>query len=76
MFDHFVGLALKSVNNYSYEFTPTETCIDETCVGDTLLYIVNRLCYKYCNDLNTHKKNELESIFIELVNPKESNIIV
>ena len=55
MFDHFVGLALKSVNNYSYEFTPTETCIDETCVGDTLLYIVNRLCYKYCNDLNTHK---------------------
>ena len=31
---------------------------------------------KLCNDLNIYKKNELESIFIEIVNSKKSNIIV
>ena len=31
---------------------------------------------KRCNDLNIYKKNELESIFIEIVNSKKSNIIV
>ena len=58
-------------NNYSFEFTPTETC-----AGGTLLYITNRLSYKCRNDLNIYKKNELESTFIEIVNPKKSNIIV
>ena len=59
------------LNNYSFEFTPTETC-----AGGTLLYIANHLSYKCHNDLNIYKKNELESIFIEIVNPKKSNIIV
>ena len=35
-----------SLNNYSFEFTPTETC---AC--GTLLYIANHLSYKYSNDL-------------------------
>ena len=60
-----------NLNNYSFEFTPTETC-----AGGTLLYIANHLSYKCCNDLNIYKKNELESTFIEIVNPKKSNIIV
>ena len=51
--------------------TPTETC-----AGVTLIYIANHLSYKCCNDLNIYKKNELESTFIEIVNPKKSNIIV
>ena len=42
----------------------------------TLLYIVNHQSYKCCNDLNIYKKNELESTFIEIINPKKSNIIV
>ena len=58
-------------NNYSFEFTPTETS-----AGGTLLYIANHLSYKCRNDLNIYKKNELESTFIEIVNPKKSNIIV
>ena len=58
-------------NNYSFEFTPTETS-----AGGTLLYIANHLLYKCRNDLNIYKKNELESTFIEIVNPKKSNIIV
>ena len=60
-----------NLNNYSFEFTPTETCAD-----GTLLYIANHLSYKCGNDLNVYKKNELESTFIEIVNPKKLNIIV
>ena len=59
------------LNHYSFELTPTETS-----AGDTLLYIANHLSYKCRNDLYIYKKNELESIFIEIVNPKKSNIIV
>ena len=57
--------------HYSFEFTPTETS-----AGGTLLYIANHLSYKCRNDLNIYKNNELESTFIEIVNPKKSNIIV
>ena len=57
-----------NLNNYSFEFTPTETS-----AGGTLLYIANNLSYKCRNDLNIYKKNELESTFIEIVNP---NILV
>ena len=60
-----------NLNNYSFEFTPTETS-----AGGTLLYIANHLSYKCCNALNIYKKNELESTFIEIVNPKKSNILV
>ena len=54
-----------NLNNYSFEFTPTDTY----AVG-TLLYIANHLSYKYCSDLNIYKKNEQESTFIEIVNSK------
>ena len=38
-----------NLNNYSFEFTPTETC-----AGGTLLYIANHLSYKCRNDLNIY----------------------
>ena len=60
-----------NLNNYSFEFIPTETC-----AGGTLLYIANHLPYKCRSDLNIYKKNELESTFIETVNPRKPNIIV
>ena len=60
-----------NLNNCSYELTPTETI-----PGRTLLYIANHLSYKCRNDINIYMKNELESTFIEIVNPKKSNIIV
>ena len=60
-----------SLNNYFFEFTPTETS-----AGGTLLYIANHLSYKCHNDLNIYKKNELESTFTEIVNPRKSNILV
>ena len=59
-----------NLNNYSFESTSTETC----AVG-TLLHIANHLSYKCRNDLNIYKENELEFTFIEIFNPKKSNII-
>ena len=59
-----------NLNDYSFEFTPTETF-----AGGTLLYIANHLSYKCSNDLNIYK-TELEFTFIEIVNPKKSNVNV
>ena len=60
-----------NLNNYSFEFTPTETS-----AGCTLLSLANHLSYKCRNNLNIYKKNKLESTFIEIINPIYSNIIV
>ena len=60
-----------NLNNYSFEFTPTEST-----AGGTLLYIANHLSYKPRNDLNLYKANQLESTFIEILNSKKGNIIV
>ena len=43
-----------NLNNYSFEFTPTETS-----AGSTLCYTANHLSYKCLNDLNIYKKNKL-----------------
>ena len=58
------------LNKYSFQLTPTDFCRWH------LLYNANHLSYKCHNDLNISKKNELESTFIEIFNPKKSNIIV
>ena len=58
-----------NLNNHSFEFTPTKAS-----AGGTLLYISNHLLQKCQNDLNIYKKYELKSTFIEIVNPKKSNI--
>ena len=51
--------------NYSIEYTPTESH-----AGGTLLYISNNIAYKPRKDLNIYKTHELESTFIEIINPK------
>ena len=60
-----------NIGNYSSEFTPVQTSAD-----GTVLYIANHLLCKFCNGLDVNKKDELESTFIEIVNPRKSNIIV
>ena len=40
-----------NLNNYSFEFKPTETS-----TGGTLLYIAEHISNKCCNDLNIYKK--------------------
>ena len=59
------------MQNYSFEFTPTETN-----AGGTLLYIANHLSYKLRTDLNLNIANQLESTFVEIINSRKSNIIV
>ena len=49
-----------NLNNYSFEFTPTETS-----AGGTLLYIANHLSYKCCNDLNIYKKKNLNLLWLK-----------
>ena len=51
------------------QFTRTESSAERA-----LLYTVNHLLYKPCNDLNIYNKSEIESTFIELINPQKSNI--
>ena len=60
-----------SIPNYSYEFYPTEAN-----AGGTLIHIRNHLSYKTRNDLKIYKSFELESTFIEICNPKKTNIII
>ena len=50
-----------NLNNYSFEFTPTETF-----AGGTLLYIANHLSYKCRNGLNIYKKMNLNLILLKL----------
>ena len=55
-----------NLNNYYFEFTPLETS-----AGGTLIYSASHVPYKCRNNLNIFKKNELESTFIEIVNPNK-----
>ena len=54
------------IYNYSAEFTPTESR-----AGGSQLYINNKLSYKLRQDPCIYKLNELESTFIEIINPKK-----
>ena len=60
-----------NLRNYAIEFTPTESS-----AGGTLLYIASHLSYKPRPDLNIYKSNQLESTFVEIINPKKSNIVI
>ena len=57
--------------NYCHEFCPTESS-----AGGALLYIHDHLSYKPRNELSIYKPTELDSSFIEISNPKRSNIII
>ena len=53
------------------EHTPTESS-----ARGALLYINKKYSYQPRNDLNTYKSDHPESIFIEIILPKRSNIII
>ena len=57
-------------NNYSFEFTPTETS-----AGGTLLYIVNQLSFKCCNDLNIYNKMNWNLFLLKLLT-RENQILL
>ena len=60
-----------SIEGYSFVHTPTES----SC-GGSLLYISDKVNYKPRNDLLIYKSTHLESIFVEIIYPKKTNIIV
>ena len=55
-----------NLRNYATEFIPTEST-----AGGTLLYIASHLSYKPRPDLNVCKASQLESTFVEIINPKK-----
>ena len=59
------------IQGYSYEHTPTEA----SC-GGALLYISKKFNYKPRNDLLLYKPRQLETVFVEIIFPKKSNLIV
>ena len=66
-----IGINNLKLQNYNMEFCPTSSN-----AGGTVLYINEKHSYKPRADLSVYKERELESTFIEIVNPKRSNIIV
>ena len=56
-----------SLKNYDTQFP-----LPESSAGSTPLYIASQLSYKPRPDLNIYKANQLESIFVEIINPKKN----
>ena len=59
------------MKNYCYEL-----CTKESSAGGTMLCISNHSSSKTRSDLCIRKPTELESIFIEILNPKKTNVIM
>ena len=60
-----------NVQNYSFEFTPTESN-----TGETLLCIANHLPYKPRTGFNLNIANQLESTFIEVINSRKATSLL
>ena len=59
-----------NLNDYSFEFTPTETS-----AGGTLLYIANHLSYKCRNNLNIYKKMNWNLLLLKFLT-RENQILL
>ena len=68
---HSLSTTNINLHGYSIEHTPTEST-----KGGSLLYINNNINYICRNDLQIYKKKQLETTFIEIINPNGKNIIV
>ena len=60
-----------NLKNCAIEFTPTESS-----AGGMLVYIASHLSYKPRPHLNIYKANQLESTFVETINPQKSIIVI
>ena len=57
-------LSNTDLQDYTYEWTPTTAS-----KGETLIYIDNKLRYKTQNDLKLYKEREIDSTFLEIIEP-------
>ena len=55
------------LNDYSFESTT------ESTRGGNLIYIQNDLRYKIRKDLNLYREKEIESTFVEVIEPNKRN---
>ena len=65
-----------NLRNYVIEFTLTKSSAGRRRGGGMFLYIANHLSFKPRPDLNIYKADQLESTFVEIINPKKSNIVI
>ena len=66
----------KALSNIEIPNYKVEQCSTESANGGALLYIKNDTLYKVRNDLKMYKSKNLESIFIEIINTNNKNIVV
>ena len=61
-----------NIKGYNTVSTPTESE-----KGDSLIHIADHLNYRIRKDIESlvYKSNELESVFIEIINPSKKNIL-
>ena len=71
---NFKNTASNNINLLNYSIEPTPPT--EATTSGALLYINKKYLYKICPDLTIYKAKEPESIFIEIIHPKKSNIIL
>ena len=64
------------INSIKKKDNSHESCPTESAAGGTLLYMCNNFSYKPRNDLCIYKSTESESTFIEILNPKKTNVNV
>ena len=60
-----------NLSDYNFEDTPTDSS-----KGGTAIYISKKHSYKPRKDLNIYKSKELESTFIEIISPNQTNTII
>ena len=66
----------KALSNIEISNYKVEQCSTESANGGALLYVKNDTMYKVRNDLKMYKSKNLESIFIEIINTNNKNIVV
>ena len=66
----------KVLSNIEIPNYKVEQCSAESANDGELLYIKNDTTYKVRNDLKMYKSKNLESIFIEIFNTNNKNIVV
>ena len=67
---------ISSLHNINLKNYAIESTLTESLAEGALLYIANLLSYKPHQNLNMFRNPELESIFVEIINSKNSSILV
>ena len=80
---HFKGITESRISKTNFSLTSIaltnyaiEQATTESNAGGTLLYIIRKHSYKIRKNLKLYKPHKIESVFIKLIIPKRTNILV